>query len=53
MFPVVSCVPTMGFSCELRSLAGFGNDDYLAVNKMKQYCTACSVGKVVSTVMFD
>lgn len=51
MFSVVLCV-TIGFSCELKFLAGFSNDDYLAVN-MKPYHTACSVGKVFSTLIFD
>lgn len=39
LFSVVPCVTT-GFSCELKFLAGFGNDDYLAVNKLKQYHAA-------------
>lgn len=52
MFSVVPCV-TIGFSCELKFLAGFSNDDYLAVNKLKPYHTACSIGKVFSTLIFD
>lgn len=46
------CV-TVGFSCELKFLVGFGDDDYLAVNKLKQYYASCSVGKVFSTLIFD
>lgn len=42
-----------GFSCELKFLAGFGNDYYLAVNKLKQTHTTFSIDKVFSTVIFD
>lgn len=42
-----------GFSCELKFLAGFGNDYYLAVSKLKQNHTAFSIGKVFSRVIFD
>lgn len=52
MFSIVPYV-TIGFSCELKFLASFGDDDYLAVNKLKQYHTACSIGKVFSTLIFD
>lgn len=41
------------FSCELKFLAGFGNEYYLAVNKLEQNRTTCSIGKVFSTVIFD
>lgn len=52
IFSVVPCV-IKGFSCELKFLASFGNDYYLAVNKLKQSHTTCSIGKVFSTIIFD